>query len=100
MPILSSQMESDSGSVVDGKKPKNTRLFSAAQRSCLNTYYESGMRGTGEQFRDLHVHVHNQCAKESGLSVIQVTVSNRARGQERMKMCECSILSHTFNRGG
>jgi len=33
------------------------------------------MRGTGEQFRELH----HKCAEESGLSVAQVMVSKSAR---------------------
>ena len=69
-------MESDgSGSAVDNKTPTISRLFSAAQTSCLKAYYEAGMRGTGEQFRQLH----HKCAEESGLSVVQVMVSDGAR---------------------
>lgn len=69
-------MESDSGgSATDSKTSTNTRLFSAAQTSCLKAYYEAGMRGTGEQFR----HLHHKCAEESGLSVAQIAVSDSAR---------------------
>ena len=49
-----------------------SRLFSAKQRSCLRAYYETGMRGTGEIYNDLH----KKCAKECGLSVVQVKVSS------------------------
>lgn len=64
-------MESDDNELVAScSKPKKTRLFSEGQRCCLKAFYDSGMTGTGEQFKDLHLN----CAKESGLSVLQVTV--------------------------
>lgn len=54
--------ESDDEPVADFTKHKTTRLFNEAQRSCLNAFYDSGMRGTGEQFED----IHQNCAKQLG----------------------------------
>ena len=59
----------DNESIAGSSKPKRSRLFNEAQKSCLKAFYDSGMRGVGKQFKDLHL----KCAKESGLSVLQVT---------------------------
>ena len=50
---------------------RKPRLFSRVQTSCLMSYYESGMKGTGEQYRALH----ERAAEETGLHVKQVVVS-------------------------
>lgn len=53
-------------------KSKKSRLFSEEQISFLKAYHENGLRGTGEQYKDLH----ERAVKETGPNVKQVLVSS------------------------